>query len=229
MAFGVPINVMPRKTNALPKLFLELPGDKCKAPRDGLRPCKTEDILFLAALLQRAGNARYFVEVGDGTIIPEPVGGDESEPEGKVQIKARISRATVRRWFRERFFGFRQAIADDIPLPFVIEPEGKELRKPRRWEPEHPWMAGKGLKWPFERRRDPLLTDLHKIPLLSWQENRSLKNGEVYCPLDGSVIPIKYEWKSPPWTWEHLCGRHWRARLCPNCLGQFRIEVVAMN
>jgi hypothetical protein len=90
-------------------------------------------------------------------------------------------------------------------------------------------MAGKGLKWPFERGHDPLLTDLFKIPLLSWQEDRPLKKGEVYCPLDGPVIPIKYEWESPPWTWENLCGRRWRALLCPHCLGQFQVQLITMN
>ncbi len=218
---------MPEHT--LPKLFLELPGHECKAPRDGLRPCKTEDMLFLATLLQRAGEARYFLEFGGREIVPEPLGNDSRESEPEFEIKARIGRATIRRWFRYGYFAIRQAFADAIPLPFVIEPEGRELRKPRSWKPEHPWMAGKGLKWRFEKTRDPLLTNLHKIPLLSWRDDRPLRDGEVYCPLDGPVIPIRHEWKSPTWTWQHLCGRQWRALLCPDCLGQFQIQLIAMN
>jgi len=215
--------------HTLPKLFLELPGDECKTPRDGLRPCKTEDMLFLATLLQRAGDTRYFLEVRGGALIPETVAADNPLSRVHPRFKARISRATIRGWFRHRYFGIRQAFADAIPLPFVIEPEGRELRKPRNWEPVHPWMAGKGLKWPFEKARDPLLTNLHKTPLLSWQDHRPLRKWEVYCPLNGPVIPIRHEWNSPPWAWQHLCGRHWRALLCPHCLGQFHIQLIAMN
>ncbi len=219
----------PGKSGSLPEMFLKLPEDECKAPRDGLRHGKTEDMLFLATLLKRAGDTRYFLELRGGAIVPEPLATDELKWEILAPMKSRIRRVTVLRWLRERFFAFRQGVADAIPLPFVIEPEGKELRKPRQWKPEHPWMAGKGLKWPFESGHDPLLSDLHKIPLLSWQEKRPLNRGEVYCPIDGPVIPIKHEWKSPPWTWEHMCGRAWRAFLCPHCLGQFQVELIAMN
>jgi len=186
-------------------------------------------MLFLAALLQRAENARYFLELGSGDIVPEPLGDDSRKSGSDFEVKARISRATIRVWFRNQFFAMREAIAAAIPLPFVIEPEGRELRKSRNWEPEHPWMAGKGLKWPFEKVHDPLLTNLHGIPLLSWRDDRPLRDGELYCPLDGPVFPIRHEWKSPPWTWRHLCGRHWRASLCPHCLGQFQDQLIAIN
>jgi len=225
----IPAVYSPGASNALPKLFLELPGDECKAPRDSLRICKTEDLLFLAALLKRAGNAHYFLELADKSVLPESAGHDESERTEPAPVKSRIKQGTIRRRFRDEFFATRQALADAIPLLFVIEPEGKEMRKPRQWNPKDLWMIGKGLKWPFEKGHDPLLTNLHNIPLLSWQEKRPLKNAELYCPLDGPVIPIKHEWSSPQETWEQLCGRAWRVLLCPDCLGQFQVKLVAMN
>ncbi len=213
----------------LPDLFLELPGNECKSPRDGLKPCKTEDILFLAALLQRAGNARYILETGDGAFVPEPAGVDDPESTETFAVKSRISRATVRGWFRKRFFPFRRMLANGRAPGHEVRFMGKELRSPTRWKPNEPWKLGKSLKWPFERGFDPLLRELHKIPLLSWQEIRPLKNGEVFCPLDGPVVPVGAELISPPVTWERLCGRHWRVLLCPNCLGQFSGKLIMMN
>ena len=204
-------------------MFLELPDAKCKSPRDGLRPCKTEDMLFLAALLQRGGNARYFLETRDGTIIPE------TECVEPADVKSKINRATVRQWFWKRYYPFRRLLANGKVRGFGIRFMGQELRSDRRWKHKEPWALGKSLKWPFEKGHDPLLNDLHKIPLLSWQEIRPLKKGEVYCPLDGPVSPVEGELITPPISWKMMCGRHWRTLLCLHCLGQIQVELIRMN
>jgi hypothetical protein len=103
-------------------------------------------MLFLAALLKRGGDTRYFWELADRSIILETPAGDDFESPDRHRVKARIKRATVRGWFRERFFATRQALADTVPLPFVIHPEGQELRKPRQWKPEELWMDRKRLE-----------------------------------------------------------------------------------
>lgn len=225
----IPAVYCPGTGKALPKLFRKLPGDDCRSPRDGLRLHKTEDILFLAALLHRAGNARYLLQLADGAIIPEPPGADGLAGSEQAQVKSRISRATVRRWFRDRFFVTRRLLANGKVPGHTIRFMGKELKSARRWKPNQPWALGKSLKWPFEKGHDTLLSELHKIPLLSWQETRPLEKGELYCPLDGPLTPVKSELISPPITWEHMVGRHWRTLLCPNCLGEFKVDLVGMN
>ena len=219
----------PGKSGSLPEMFLKLPEDECKAPRDGLRHGKTEDMLFLATLLKGAGDTRYFLELRGGAIIPELVAHDGGGCNEPVQFKSRIKRATVGRWFRDGFFVTRRVLASGNDSEYEMRFTGKQLKSARRWKPNEPWTMGKTLKWPFEKGHDPLLSDLHKTALLAWQEVRPLRKGEVYCPLDGPVVPVDSELISPPWTWENLCGRHWRALLCPHCLGQFQVKVVAMN
>jgi hypothetical protein len=202
---------MPRQT--LPKLFLELPAEECTAPRDGLRPCETEDVLFLAALLKRAGSARYFLVLRGGAIVPELVDVDESECSEPVQLKSRISRGTVRRWFRDRFFPFRQEVASGWFSRDGVRFMVKELQNTSRWKLTEPQKLEKKLKWQFQKGPDLLMSHLHEIPLLSWPGPRPLMGGEVYCPVDGPVSPVKM-----------LCGRSSRSLLCPNCLGRFQYD-----
>ncbi len=205
------------------EMFLELPDATCTAARDGLRPFETRDMLFLAALLQRGGNTGYFVEIKGGTIIPE------TECVERADVKSRISRATVRQWFREGYYPFRRMFVNGKGHGLVIRYMGDELRSASRWKSKEPWALGKSLKWPFEKGRDPLLGNLHKIPLLEWEDSLPLSKGEVYCPLDGQVLPVKAEIITDPITWKQLCGRHWRVLLCPHCLGQIQVEMIRMN
>jgi hypothetical protein len=203
----------PGTSEAPPNLFLELPGDECKAPRDNLRIDKTEDMLLLATLLKRAGNTRYFLQLQDRSIIPDPVGEDESGCSNPAGIKSRIKRSTVLRCFRNGYFPFRQDVATgtywDDGDRYMI----REFRNVGRWVPAELSTLAKGLKWPVQIG-DQLLSNLHTVPLLSWPEIRSLKTGEVYCPLDGPVAPIKM-----------LTGCS-RRFLCPSCLGQFQHELL---
>lgn len=205
----------PVASNALPKLFLKLPEDECKAPRDGLRLDKTEDMLFLATLLKRAGTVRYFVKLDDGAIIPEPVEDDESECSNPVRVKSRIKRTTVLRSFRNGFFPFRQEVASGMYSDDGDRYMIRELRNIGRWKRAEPSTLAKELKWPFQKGPDQLLSNLCTVPLLSWPETRLLKKGEVYCPLDGPVAPIKM-----------LSGGCIRRFLCPDCLGQFQNNLL---
>ena len=214
------------------KMFLELPDAKCTVPRDGLRPFETRDMLFLASLLRRAGNARTFWELAFGSIVPER--GSENVDPGHpsnpyLVVKARYKVATVRRWFQAGFYPFRKMLASGNASGLQIKWNGVELRSANRWKTKAPWALGNSLKWPFEKGRDPLLGNLHKIPLLDWEDSLPLSKGEVYCPLDGQVLPVKAEIITAPITWKHLCGRHWLVTLCPHCLGQIQSELIRMN
>lgn len=208
------------------ELFLALPADTCVAPRGGVGISQTKDMLFLASLLRRAGTAHYFFMQEDGAIIPESEGVDDADqPAGKLRIR----RATVRRWFRDGFFPFRRMLASGDASGLVIKLNGADIRTARKWSFGQPWALGKTLKWPFEKGHDPLLNHLHQILMFDWQDSIPLSKGEVYCPLDGPVVPVKADLITAPITWKMLCGRHWRVLLCPHCLGQFQNELISLN
>ncbi|MEI7963197.1 MAG: hypothetical protein WCI42_05145, partial [Verrucomicrobiota bacterium] len=56
-----------------------------------------------------------------------------------------------------------------------------------------------------------------------------LKRDQVYCPLDGPVVPIRATEKTPSFSWEMMCGREWALYLCPKCLGTFDRWMWKMN
>ena len=50
----------------------------------------------------------------------------------------------------------------------------------------------------------------------------------IKCGLDsGKLIWIHF--RSPDWTWEHLCGREGPLSLCPNCKIQVEFILEVMN
>jgi len=52
---------------------------------------------------------------------------------------------------------------------------------------------------------------------------------DALCPLDGYVITIPAEYRTPSWTWSIKCGRHIKLRICPHCLRIMRDKLVALN
>lgn len=51
---------------------------------------------------------------------------------------------------------------------------------------------------------------------------------EIVCKECGKRIVI-IPFKSPAWTWEHLCGREGELYICPSCMRQVRFDCWKMN
>ena len=58
--------------------------------------------------------------------------------------------------------------------------------------------------------------------------NYNVLVSETRCDKCGKRIII-IPFKSPAWTWEHLCGREGELYICPSCMRQVRFDCWVMN
>jgi hypothetical protein len=220
------------------KLWLSLPGSECISPRDGSPLLKSEDGMFLAMLLHRSKGARQFIEMmeeeGVRTYFPETKGCVESVAKLGKTFKARFNSSTVRGYFKETFLHFRSRLSSRETAHHDFFIGGKLVRASDSAGDKALWKLGANLERPFTAQGDSLLEQLHDVSFFDWIPGGflnapTLKHGEVYCPMDGPVTPIKAAEKTPAFSWEMMCGREWALYLCPKCLGTFDRWMWKMN
>ena len=213
--------------------FRRIPGSRCSFPKDHQSLHKTEDLLFLAALLKRSEPAQQVIEVLDAKgvrrFLPE-LKVDAVVFAGKgIRIKSRINRSTIRKIFSEKFYGFRRAISLDTLLRNEITMGEQAVRPSNSLGSKGLWNFGSKLTHPFSKEGDPLIAELHKVRFFSWARTAILIKGTLYCPLDGPVKPLEAGMKTPRESWRLMCGRQWSFLLCPHCLGVFVAKVTRRN
>jgi hypothetical protein len=181
-------------------------------PRDHARINHTDDLLFLALLLEncaegwieetRSPQGRY--QYRAVTKPPHPM------PKGSRFLK----RATVRDMIRKNsFFDLRRMVAD---------PNGHEIRLPQVL-----------LKYPVVEGADPFDGIDFDNDFRSWTGVRPApkapKPRHILCPLCGPSPLIEVEVVSPPGTWQFSCGRVIESLACSGCLGEIQPEVTCMS
>lgn len=220
------------------KFWISLPDAGCLFPRDGDPLLKSEDGLFLAMLLQRSKGISQILEARDSAAVwcylPDVSGTSPSLEERGMHIISKLNTSTLRQRFKETFLKFRSSIAamEFPPHDFLIG--GKVIRMSDSSGGEGLWKFGAGLLRPFDEKGDPLIDRLHEVALFDWlpadfSKAPPLKHDEVFCPLDGPVVPIKATERTSRRSWEILCGREWSLYICPKCLGTFERRMTKMN
>ena len=212
--------------------FRRIPGSRCSFPKDHQSLHKTEDLLFLAALLKRSEPAQQVIEVLDAKgvrrFLPE-LKVDAVVFAGKgIRIKSRINRSTIRKIFSEKFYGFRKALSSSTPLRNELSLGEHVVKSSNSDGNQGIWNFGSKLTHPFSKEGDPLLDDLHKVSFFTWERTSATK-GIQYCPLDGPVNPMEAIMRTPPKSWRLRCGRQWNFLLCSHCLGVFDFRITRRN
>ena len=218
--------------------FTILPGVDCSSPRDGEKILQSVDSMFLAMLLHRSHGIKQVIEVQDvgGTwrYFPDVVGAEDSLVQRGMTIKSRLNCSSLRGRFKDSFLVFRKWVSGKEPTIHDHFIGDTKIRPSDSLGDKALWKLGARLNRPFSEQEDPLIDNLHQVPLFTWLPPHSetpppLKKGEFYCPLDGPVIPMKGRERTPEYSWEIMCGREWNLSLCPKCLGVFDSRLGRMN
>jgi hypothetical protein len=204
-----------------------LPGKDCLAPRDGESLQKTEDMLFLAALLSASG--RMILQCSETTKQGFIYLQDEGDFPTRLSIKQRIAPKTVRARFRDHFYRYRIALSSPEAACMTFSLGEREIRKEKGRGTKIFWDWAAGLRHPFSKEGDPLVSRLHKVSLLHSFDQEPPGPEHLLCPVDGWVLPVLGTAKSPSWSWKMMCGREWKHSLCPDCLGSFLQRLGSMN
>jgi hypothetical protein len=134
-----------------------------------------------------------------------------------------INRKTVRRLFKERFFGFRSALTQKGlgTSGYELKIEDAPVRLPNSRMSTDLEFFGKSLLHPFTAQEDMLLHNLKDVPLYSWINNTEAeRTNQHFCPIDGPDISLlKASIRTSRRNWDGLCGREWGFRICGDCLG----------
>ncbi|MCX8492702.1 MAG: hypothetical protein ORN23_00545 [Chthoniobacterales bacterium] len=199
--------------------FTTIPQKDTASPRDQKNLQKTHDTPFLALLLSK----------DSGSVIHEtfnPLGYYSysiEKPFGGMKTTYLINRKTVRRLFKERFFGFRFALTQSGlgTSGYELRIEDAPVRFPNSFMSKDLETFGKSILRPFTDQEDPLLRNLKDVPLYSWLgDTETDKATQLFCPIDGPGISIlKASIRTSRSNWDGLCGREWGFRICGDCLG----------
>ena len=134
-----------------------------------------------------------------------------------------INRKTVRRLFKERFFGFRFALTQSGmgTCGYELKINDASVRLPNSQMSTDLETFGKSLLHPFTAQEDPLLRKMKDVPLYSWINDTEKENtNQLFCPIDGAGISLlKASIRTSRRNWDGLCGREWGFRICGDCLG----------
>ena len=218
--------------------FLSIPGPECSSPQDGLQLLKSGDTMFLSLLLHRSEGAKHIIEAidqsGAWSYFPEVAGTEASIASRGMTIKSRLNRSTLRGHFKETFLLFRSRISSREAAHHDFFIGEKVVRAFESAGSKALWKLGSNLHRPFTDQEDSLVDRLHEVSFFDWlpeltNQAPPLKRDQVYCPLDGPVVPIRAAEKTPSFSWEIMCGREWALYLCPKCLGTFDRWMWKMN
>lgn len=181
-------------------------------PRDHARINHTDDLLFLALLLETC--AEGWIE-------------ETRSPRGRYQYRAVakpqhpmpkgsrfLKRATLRDMIRKNsFFDLRRMVAD---------PNGHEIRLPQVL-----------LKYPVVEGADPFVGIDFDKEFRSWAGVRPApkvpKSQHILCPLCGPSRLVKVEIVTSAEPWQLKCGRVYQSLACSGCLGEIDQEVSFMS
>jgi len=199
-------------------LFHEIPRADADRPRDGRYLFGTEDAPFLALKLLKGGDLPiYETKDADG----DPSYTHEVGPE---IVKRPIEARTVRKFFKRRFYGFRQRLSEHrTPNSlYAYSINGHMLRESRAAGDQKLWDFGKSLKHPFDEQGDPLLERLPVQDFYNWLDWNTPPDPTpmLYCPLDGLIDhPLIASVHFSPDTEMPACSSRWNFPVCPGCLG----------
>ena len=199
--------------------FTTIPQKNTASPRDQKNLQKTHDTPFLALLLSK----------DSGSVIHEsfnPLGYYSysiEKPVGGLMKTSLINRKTVRRLFKERFFGFRFALTQSGmgTCGYELKINDASVRLPNSQMSTDLETFGKSLLHPFTAQEDPLLRKMKDVPLYSWINDTEKENtNQLFCPIDGAGISLlKASIRTSRRNWDGLCGREWGFTICGDCLG----------
>jgi hypothetical protein len=194
--------------------------------------------MFLASLLHRSRRAKQVIEAMDQAgawrYFPEVAGTTNSLIARGLKIKSNLNKSTLRRLFKESFLLFRSRISSRNVACHDFFIEQKPVRKIESYGDAALWRYGSKLIRHFNENEDLMVDRIHQLSFFDWIPSAStqaplLKHGEVYCPLDGPVIPLNASERTSAFSWEILCGIEWTLYLCPKCLGVFESRVFKRN
>lgn len=182
-------------------------------PRDGKTLRKTDDLLFLALMLESCAKTGW-IEASRSTskhvvyrVIPQP---KEPVLKGQEFWKTKTLKNLI---FEHAYWEVRRLCQC---------PDGHRIKIPR----------GHVLKFPVKRGSDPLLSsEKWSEQFHSWAGVNDLvvKPGEILCPLCGPMPPLTVSVSSPQITWEMDCGRAYDFYCCSGCLGTLDNRLTRMN
>jgi len=143
--------------------FFSIPPKDITVPRDHKCLSKTKDIPFIGFLLSKAS---------DGVIYEsfDPLGYYSysfEKPADYMKTTSMISQKTMRRLFRQKFFGFRSALTRSGigTCAYELRIEERPVRLPNSRMGEDLEGFGKTILRPFTAQEDPLLLKLKDVPL----------------------------------------------------------------
>ena len=197
-----------------PKIFHSTaPALDERLPRDHKPISKTNDVLFLALMLEGCTQTGW-MEISRDTsghqtyrIIRKPT---EAGVKGQQFWKSKTLKKAI---FDHEFWEVRR---------LRRRPDGHRIKIPR----------GHVLKFPVRREADPLLSsDTWSEHFRSWAgvEDLVVKPGEILCPLCGPMPPLIVPVTSPSETWSMACGRVYNFYCCSGCLGAFDHVLFMMS
>ncbi len=208
-----------RNTTLKPMSFFSIPPRDITVPRDHKCLSKTQDTPFIGFLLSKASGGVIYESF-------DPLGYysyNFEKPADGMKNTSQISKKTLRRFFREKFFGFRSALTQTGIGTCGYELRIKEcpVRLPNSRMGQDLESFGKTILRPFTAQEDPLLLKLKDVPLYSWLDDSEEERVNLpFCPIDGTGISLlNASIRTPRSRWDGLCGREWGIRLCGDCLG----------
>ena len=199
-------------------LFKTLPRLDEDRPRDGRYLFGTEDAPFLALKLLQGGELPLYES-------KDPDGNPSYTHEvGLEQRFVPIEARTVRKFFKRRFFGFRNRLSEHrTPNSlYAYSINGQMLRGSSAAGDQKLWDFGKSLNRPFDEEGDPLLESLPVQDFYNWLDwnNSPEPSTMLYCPFDGRIShPMKGSVHFSPDTKMPACSFRWNYPVCPRCLG----------
>ena len=199
-------------------LFHEMPLVDSDRPRDGRYLFGTEDTPFLALKLLQGGDSplHEFKDTCGDPFYSHEVGSE---------ITCRpIEARTLRKFFKRRFFGFRQRLSERRihNSLYAYSINGVLLRGSRTAGDQKLWEFGRSLVHPFDEQGDSLLEHLPVQKFYNWHDwgGESYSSTIPYCPLDGPIAKtLTASVHFSPDTISPACGHRWSFPVCPYCLG----------
>lgn len=183
------------------------------APRDEEPLRSTDDLLFLAKLLEDCRQTGWLDAWRDPEIghCYQAVAKSESPAsKGHQHMKLSALRKIVR---EHQYWSLRR---------LCREPDGHRIELPGKL----------ALKHPVKEATDPLLEGELDTAFRSWSSANPppvVPPGQVLCPVCGPMPVVKINVSSPEETWEMLCGREYDFFCCSGCLGVLDSLLVRMN
>jgi len=218
--------------NKIPAFIKNPPNSKTVFTRDNKIFANTRDHLFICAALRNWKNnithLSYFKNVTGLNIATltdhsgnyyHPVTGEGMILDG-LTLHSTFRKNTLKKYITDGFYNLRAHIITG-KTDKTIEINGSAIFNDGEAIVDSVNELNNTLTWKFSSDNDISHNFINHLKTGNNCFIKTINPNYAFCPVDGWVKVIHGDIKSPHWTWNALCGRHYKIILCPECLGVF--------